>query len=329
MEGVAGLEESNLAGLARLISAEVAGLQDAWTLSDVQDVTEPDYEMYLLTLSALSHVHSTLSPGRYWTLHRDDRVPSTTEECIAARAGICGNQAQAMLDVMRELGGQARPIGLYYEGSLGQASHAAVEVAWGERWHFIDVTNGAVFRRRGGRAQDLLSLREVLEAPDRRQLALLNASKPEFQLTSDLVGDPLEYLEAEPDVVFDGQGTVHLKPRAKGARLHYSLIELPNYVGAIPRFMGGVGTLTLRLEVPQPIERLDITVQNVGCAEPRLRAVSDSGSWEAEVSPGADLSLPVRAGAGHVLLSAPAAPGEVCYVVMSAISAVTSAGELP
>jgi hypothetical protein len=80
--------------LVDLIRSEASGIQDAWLFSDVQRVETAEYESYLLTLSAAQHIQNRLSVGRYWTLAKQGRAPSSTEECLRSAAGICGNQTQ-------------------------------------------------------------------------------------------------------------------------------------------------------------------------------------------------------------------------------------------
>jgi hypothetical protein len=327
MEGGSSGRPSALSQLLALVRGEVAGLQAAWAAADVHEVAGHEYECYLLTLSALAHIQATLSPGRYWSLHAEGRPPNGTEECLAAAAGICGHHAQAMLDVMRELGCEARPVGFYFRGAFGPASHAAVEVAWGGAWHYVDVTHGAVFRRPGARSLDLLSIRQILDSPEPRRLAILNASRPEFQLTSDYIGDPLDYVESDPCVVIDGSGDVRVPASHDQSRIVYQLEGFPNYVGAVARFGGGVGSLCLRLPVPEAVERLDLTVQGTACVEGRLRVRSDLGIWEAAVDPAVSrLSIPARADGGDLELSMVAPAGAVCYVLFEEIAAVVSGG---
>jgi hypothetical protein len=159
-----------------------------------------------------------------------------------------------MIDVMRRLGRESHPIGFYFVGTFGTAaSHSGVEVAWSGCWHYVDVTNGAVFRRPGSPGPDLLSIAEILNTPNPQGLAVLNSSKPEFQMTSEIVGHPLDYLTSDPDVVVDGQGTVRLRALKDGDRLRFQLDSLPSYVGSVPASSGGYGWLKVLLQVDEPV----------------------------------------------------------------------------
>ena len=94
--------------MVELIRSEAEGIQAAWAAAGVGEVRTPGFESYCLTMSALNQLQARLSPGRCWLLEAAGTPPQTTLECLAAAAGICGNQAQAMVDVMRALGGEAR-----------------------------------------------------------------------------------------------------------------------------------------------------------------------------------------------------------------------------
>lgn len=316
---------SELDRLVDLIRSETSGIQDAWLSSDVERVATAEYESYLLTLSAAQHIQNRLSVGRYWTLDKQGRAPSSTEECLRAAAGICGNHVQAMVDVMPRLGCVARPIGFYFNGAFGTAvSHSAVEVAWSGRWHYVDVTNGAIFRRNDSAAPDLLSTAEILDSPHPRDLAILNGSKPEFQMTSEIVGHPLDYLTSHPDVIVDGEGAVRLRALKDGEWMRFQMHSLPTYVGSVPAATGGYGWLRLLLLIEEPVDRLEILITEVtdlAGIVGTLCVQSDLGEWEAPIT--AEMSkvdLPVQAHGGHIELSIKAPAAGPCCVVFKSVS---------
>jgi Transglutaminase-like superfamily len=317
---------SELDLLVDLIRSETSGIQDAWLSSEVERIATAEYESYLLTLSAAQHIQSRLSVGRYWTLAKQGRAPSSTEECLRSAAGICGNHVQAMVDVMRRLGCVARPVGFYFNGAFGTAvSHSAVEVTWSGRWHYVDVTNGAVFRSTGSAAPDLLSIAEILNTPHPHGLAILNGSKPEFQMTSEIVGHPLDYLACDPDVIVDGEGAVRLRALRDGKWMRFQLDSLPTYVGSVPAATGGYGWLRLLLRIEEPVDSLEILVTEVtdlAGVVGTLRVQSDLGEWEAPIT--AEMSkveLPVHANGGHVELSIKAPAAGPCCLVFKSVSA--------
>jgi transglutaminase superfamily protein len=325
---------SELDRLVDLIRSETSGIQDAWLSSDVKRVGTAEYESYLLTLSAAQHIQNRLSVGRYWTLDKHGRAPSGTEACLRFAAGICGNHVQAMVDVMRKLGCVTRPIGFYFNGTFGTAaSHSAVEVAWSGRWHYVDVTNGAVFRSNKPAAPDLLSIAEILSTRDPLGLAILNGSKPEFQMTSEIVGHPLDYLTSDPDVVVDGEGAVRLRALKNGDRMRFQLDSLPAYLGSVPASTGGYGWLRLLLLIDEPVDSLEMLVTevtNLAGVVGTLCVHSDLGDWEATIT--AEISkveLPVHANGGHVELSIKAPAERPCCVVFKSLSLRRAQGASP
>jgi Transglutaminase-like superfamily len=316
---------SELDRLVDLIRSETLGIQNAWLSSDVERVGTAEYEAYLLTLSACQHIQNRLSAGRYWTLDQQGRAPSGTEECLRSAAGICGNQVQAMVDVMRKLGCAARSIGFYFNGAFGTAvSHSAVEVAWSGRWHYVDVTNGAIFRSNESAAPDLLSIAEILNIPNPHGLAILNGSKPEFQMTSEIVGHPLDYLTSDPDVIVDGEGAVRLRALKDGDRMRFQLDSLPTYVGSVPASTGGYGWLRLLLVIDEPVDSLEMLVTEVtdlAGVVGTLCVHSDLGEWEAPITAEMrKVELPVHANGGHVELSVKAPAVGPCCVVFKSLS---------
>jgi hypothetical protein len=311
--------------LADLVRSEASGIQDAWVSDGVDQAGTSDYETYLLTLSALNQVQSRLSPGRYRLLQKQGMAPSGTEQCLRLSAGICGNQAQALIDVMRQLGRGARPVGFYFNSASGTVlNHAGMEASWGGLWHYVDVTHGAVFRRPGSAGHALLSISEILSAPNPKSLAVVNNPKLEFQMTSEFGDSPLDYLTSDPDVMVDGDGVVRLRGVKDGDWLRFQLVGVPSYVGSVPASNGGYGWLTLRLLIDEPIGSLEMLVTEVTDAAGvvgNLRVTSDLGDWEAPIS--TDIStveLPVRSSPGLVEVSI-LATTKPCCVVYKAISA--------
>jgi hypothetical protein len=311
---------------AALIRSEVLGTQDAWIFHGVDRIGTTEYENYLLTLSALNHIQTRLSPGRYrMQYYKRGRVPSDIAESLRSAAGICGQQSQAMIDVMREFGCVARPVGFYFVGPFADASnHAAVEVAWGGRWHFVDLTNGAVFRRPGSEGPALLSIAEILKIPNPLGLAVLNNTNLDFQMMKEFGSSPLDYLTRDPDVVIDGEGAVRLRVLEDGDRFGFQLVGAPNYVGSTPASNGGYGWLRLLLPVNNPVDGLEMLVSAVTDAAGlvgTLRVHSDLGDWEAPINASMSrVDLPVRASAGHVELSVLAPASKPFRVVFKSLS---------
>jgi transglutaminase superfamily protein len=312
--------------LADLIRSEASGIQDAWVSDGVAQAGTSEYTTYLLTLSALNHVQSRLSPGRYRMLQKQGQAPSGTEQCLRSSAGICGNQAQAMIDVIRALGCVARPVGFYFSSAAGTVhSHAGVEVSWGGRWHYIDVTHGAVFRRPGTAGHTLLSISEVLNADNPKSLAVLNNPKLEFQMTSEFSGSPLDYLVSDPDLLVDGDGVVRLRGINDEDWVRFQLDSVPAYVGSVPASNGGYGWLRLSLLIDEPISGLEMVVTELTDAAGvvgKLCVSSNLGAWEVALTTGlSTVTLPVQANSDRVEVSILAPATKPCCVVFKSISA--------
>ena len=74
---------------------------------------------FLYGLATMSHVQSRLSPLNYSILVKaNKKLPRNTEECLALEAGICGNQVQAFLAIVKQFGIRARPVEFYLRGSI-------------------------------------------------------------------------------------------------------------------------------------------------------------------------------------------------------------------
>jgi hypothetical protein len=192
---------------------------------------------FLYGLATMNHVQSRLSPLNYSILAKArKRPPRTTEECLALEAGICGNQVQTFLAIIKQFGIRARPVEFYLRGSMPAKnnSHICIELFYNGGWRFFDVTWGTFYRRRDGKADDLMSWEEIRQANDARSMAITNRSDLWYQQWCAAGLDPFEYLDwSEMDVLAGHNGTIHLRatPDPKSRLLIYTPTHQPNYVG--------------------------------------------------------------------------------------------------
>ena len=115
---------------------------------------------YVCALATMNHVQSELSSLRYAVLSKAQKpVPKTVEECFQLQAGICGNHIAAFLEIAGRLEVRARPVEFYLHGETPQENHnhICVEVFYRDKWRFLDVTWGTLYRRPGGAVDELVS----------------------------------------------------------------------------------------------------------------------------------------------------------------------------
>jgi hypothetical protein len=192
---------------------------------------------FLYGIATMNHVQSRLSPLNYSILAKaNKKLPRNTEECLALEAGICGNQVQAFLALVKRFGIRARPVEFYLRGAIPAKNHSHIcaEVFYDDDWHFFDVTWGTFYRRPDGKEDDLMSWREIRQAQDARDLAITNQSDLWYQQWRAAGLDPFEYVDwSEIDVLTGRTGTIHLRatPDLKGRLLIYTPTHQPNYVG--------------------------------------------------------------------------------------------------
>ncbi len=192
---------------------------------------------FLYGIATMNHVQSRISPLNYSILVKTNKKPPRdTEECLALEAGICGNQVQAFLAIVKQFGIRARQVEFYLRGSIPAKNHSHIcaEVFYAGGWHFFDVTWGTFYRIPDGKEDDLMSWTEIQRANDARNLANTNRSDLWYRQWRAAGLDPFEYIDwSEMDVLTGLTGTIHLRATLDPQRrlLVYTPTHQPNYVG--------------------------------------------------------------------------------------------------
>lgn len=257
-----------------------------------------------VALAAQRYVRRVVTPER-WAQLPDDRKPTTAEEALRTRAGLCGNQVEVFLALMDELGVPARAVSFYYESRSGQReSHVVAEARWDGAWHLLDVTYATRYVR-GGR---ILGLDE-LERLSTRQQRRARRVQPGVSYPERIY----DYLRPSRDrSVLPGQsGTVRL-PRTDAG---YELANLPTWIGRSLGYAQRPRTTAMLLRESPP--RVRLTVSGAACPDGELVA---SSGWRARVPASTPASYDVPAG-GRALRLRIESPEEVCYVLLSRVEA--------
>ena len=189
---------------------------------------------FLMSVATMNLVQSRVSPLNYALLSKQKRtLPTNPEECLAQRAGICGNQVLTFIAIGKRLGLRTRTVEFYIRGKQPQQnhSHICVEVFFGGEWRLFDVTWGTYYRQPAGRVDDLLSWTQLQQSANARNLAVSNRSDLWWQQSVAAGIDPLEYIDAKMmDVLLGRGGTIHLTATTAPQPL-YVPTHQPNYVG--------------------------------------------------------------------------------------------------
>jgi Transglutaminase-like superfamily len=202
-----------------------------------------------LALALQKLVSTQIDPLRYGQLENDHRaLPTTTEQSLAERAGLCGNQAQAFIDVARRIGLRSRSVEFFYydlKGTLPE-SHIAVEARWGRRWHYLDTTTGAFPVRDG----NVLSLAELLAAAQPKALLHIDPTNAYVSLARERHNDAFDYLTPpKPASIFvDGSGRLAPPSDAEGALVFPN--DVKNAFGVFPSIAGNTARTDIGITVP-------------------------------------------------------------------------------
>ncbi|MBT4694957.1 MAG: transglutaminase domain-containing protein [Planctomycetaceae bacterium] len=183
---------------------------------------------FVTAVAIMNGVQTRLSSLNYAILKRQGkRTPNTTEECLAFRAGICGNHIAAFMTVANQLGLRTRPVEFYIAGPspAENASHICVEVYYDQQWHLFDVTWGTYFMLQN----NVASIDQIRKsATESRRWAVTNESDLWYLQWKDAGHDPLVYVDhMHVDILRGREGTIHLRPN----KHIYSPVHQPNFVG--------------------------------------------------------------------------------------------------
>jgi len=220
---------------------------------------------FLCAVATMNYVQSEVSPLRYSLLVRDrKKLPTNPEEYLSSRAGICGGQVMTFREILTRLKIRNRPVEFYLRGATPaeNQSHIGADVFYAGEWHFFDITWGTFFRPRDGRADDVLSIDEVLKTENVAELAITNASNLWFQQWTAAGLDPFEYINArEKDVIVGRNGVINIRPNINPEKKQvYTPTHQPNYVGRNNR-SSDYGSLSFRLgDVNKKVNQCTITI---------------------------------------------------------------------
>ena len=241
---------------------------------------------YVCALATMNHVQSELSSLRYAILSKAQKpVPKTVEECFQLQAGICGNHIAAFLEIARRLEIRARPVEFYLHGETPQENHnhICVEVFYRDKWRFLDVTWGTLYRRPGGAVDELVSIAEIRKDPRSRRWAVTNQTDLWYQQWKASGLDPLEYVDyRELDILRGRAGTIRLIPRLTDAGQRYQPVHQPGYLGRndANRDFGPIELVLLRVEAGAR----ELRIQVSGVAGTGTLVVADQSGGEVSVS---------------------------------------------
>jgi hypothetical protein len=217
-------------------------------------------------IEAANRVRYQVSPARYSFLTQQmGPVPKGSEICLEEAAGICGNQVQVYMDIMRNLNIPVRPIQFYYSDNGERASHIAVEVYYGGRWNYIDVTWGFAvpIGKLPSEAVQFRSINEIQPKDiDGGHINDFDAWSLNYTLSRI---DVLKYLKLpKVDVVIDGEGVINIAVPERDV-YREGFANIPNYIGDRQKD-GRQGALSYRIKTAGRY-RLSLDVKRtLGCS---------------------------------------------------------------
>ena len=131
---------------------------------------------YAYALSVMNIVTGLVSAPRYGFLASLNAPPtSDPSDILAQHAGICGQAQLAYEALAQQVGLPCRRTYVWYPAEFpdyhgaGIPGHATNEVFYGTSWHWFDPTWGTFYREPPARADEVLSLIDVLELDEEEQ----------------------------------------------------------------------------------------------------------------------------------------------------------------
>ena len=183
---------------------------------------------FVTAVAIMNGVQARVSSLNYAILKQQGKpTPNTPEECLAQRAGICGNHIATFLTVADQLGLRARPVEFYIAGTspTNNTSHICVEVYYSQQWHLFDVTWGTYFLFQN----NVASIDPIRKAGIKsRHWAVTNESDLWYLQWKDAGHDALIYVDhADVDILRGRAGVIRLRPETQ----IYTPTHQPNFVG--------------------------------------------------------------------------------------------------
>ena len=275
---------------------------------------------YIASISIMNHVQRIVSPLQYSVLKTTgEDIPKTVEECLEAKAGICGNQVACFLELANHLKLRARPVEFYLHGKTPKenTSHICAEVYYDQAWRFFDVTWGTYFMMDGKAA----SIDAVRESPTvARQAAVTNETDQWFLHWRRSGLDPLTYVDHKfVDILRGRNGVIRLR----GNEFVYLPTHQPTFIG-LNSLSSDYGPVRIELlDVHAGVSRVIIQVS--GYAGTGELVIEQRGNKMAypitELKIGEnEFVLPYKVAAGELEVKMKATnPAKIGYVVYSRI----------
>lgn len=275
---------------------------------------------YIASISIMNHVQRIVSPLQYSVLKTSGAdTPKTVEECLEAKAGICGNQVACFLELANHLKLRARPVEFYLHGKKPKenTSHICAEVYYDQAWRFFDVTWGTYFMMDGKAA----SIDAVRESPTvARRAAVTNETDQWFLHWRRSGLDPLTYVDHKfVDILRGRNGVIRLR----GNEFVYLPTHQPTFIG-LNSLSSDYGPVRIELlDVHAEVSRIIIQVS--GYAGTGELVIAQRGNKLAhpitELKIGEnEFVLPYKVAAGELEVKMKATnPAKIGYVVYSRI----------
>ena len=275
---------------------------------------------YIASISIMNHVQRIVSPLQYSVLKTSGAdTPKTVEECLEAKAGICGNQVACFLELAKHLKLRARPVEFYLHGKKPKenTSHICAEVYYDQAWRFFDVTWGTYFMMDGKAA----SIDAVRESPTvARRAAVTNETDQWFLHWRRSGLDPLTYVDHKfVDILRGRNGVIRLR----GNEFVYLPTHQPTFIG-LNSLSSDYGPVRIELlDVHAEVSRIIIQVS--GYAGTGELVIAQRGNKLAhpitELKIGEnEFVLPYKVAAGELEVKMKATnPAKIGYVVYSRI----------
>lgn len=293
-------------------------VSEAEYTSGNNDSSAPLFRFYA-ALSALNYLQTNISPPRYGYLRRhtgNARPVVGTKMCLLRKAGLCGNQVEAFIDIMNQIEIPVREVQFYYTTNRGERlGHIAIEVEWGGKWHFFDVTWG-MFVAEKDNPTEVASYENIRLWGERKFKKFTNQAYGWLIFSAQNNVDPFDYLtrpKGTIDVIIDGTGVVH-PYMVDGA---YSFRHIPRYVGHAEMRNGHIGEIKQEIVLPDGAMGLDIEIDAVSCLRGRLRLRSDSGENVVPIRPDMEKTISVSGLRGRVVLDVERGEHAICYLTLN------------
>lgn len=277
---------------------------------------------FLTAVTAMQYVQSRVSPYVYASLPTDQQAFTSPAGPLQTGAGLCGNQVDTFLRLMRRLGIRERAVQIYQIDAAGN-NHIVAEVWFGGKWNLFDVTWATFYRRPGAAPDALLSLEELHAESRPEALAVTNHSNVVWEVYRLTSTPRLAYAKARrAQTFYDGAGTVRLTASPATGPVMYRPHLLPNMLGTW-KYDPDKQPVQTRwvLAGGRRYARLVVHVASVGCADGTLRASGAAGEFAVgATTKRIEILRSATKARGDVELSIQTAQ-ETCLLVIDAVEA--------